>query len=89
MISVLEYGGYVYFLNDHHKTELRLEWKLNKQKVAELKQKRKTIESFKRSLNISGKKLQKREREESQENIENMQLEIRKLKKHNKKIILS
>ena len=86
MNGVLEYGGYILDLNDSRQTKLRLEWKLNKQKVAELKQKRKTIESFNRSLNISGKKLQRREREESQENIETIQLEIRKLEEQNKNV---
>ena len=55
-------------------------------KVAELKQKRRTIESINKSLKISEKNPQRREREKLHEDTETLQLEIRKLNEQNKNI---
>ena len=72
-------------MNDR-KSKANSDLERNKKRISELEQKRQKIKSIDKYLKNSGKKYQRKKRKESQEAIKNMQLEIRNLKKQNRKI---
>ena len=82
--SVRQYSNRIFQLVLGYFTTFRSRLDANEKRVAEYKRTRQAIERSNKNLKISGKKLQRRQ--ESQEAIENVQLEIRKLKNENKRI---
>ena len=84
--SVIHYGADILSIMDFRKSKANSDLERNKKRISELEQKRQKIKSIDKYLKNSGKKYQRKKRKESQEAIKNMQLEIRNLKKQNRKI---